>query len=168
MTDVLRLLDRVLIGLSAAIAITALTLAFSVGTIQIVSRFILHVPTPWSDSALRVALVWSVFAAVPPAIRNGALLRVNLLDRKLTGTPYHEPLRWFVAGCSVVVLLTMLIAGTGIAQKFSFQKLPGLNMSMKIAYAAIPFAGLFGLFATAAAYFWPVENADDIDESIAE
>jgi len=137
--------DRFVTGLSLTAASLALLAAFCIGAMQVLSRFVLEIPTTWSESALRVALIWCVFAAMPVAIRRGALLSVDFLDRKTRNTRYEVYLRGLVAFCTAALLLVLVIAGYRITSRLAFQSIPGLGISVAWAYAVIPGAALLSL-----------------------
>ncbi len=157
-------LDNWATRLSLSLASLALLIAFSIGLIQILSRFLLHIPTTWSESALRVALIWCVFAAMPVAIRRGALLSVDFLDRKVRNTRYEIHLRVLVGALTGILLLVFVVSGHQIASRFAFQTIPGLGISVAWAYAVIPGAALLSLVSLAASIRRPERPDVDIQQ----
>ena len=156
--------DHWVTRLSLSLASLALLAAFSIGAIQILSRFLLHIPTTWSESALRVALIWCVFAAMPVAIRRGALLSVDYLDRKVRKTRYEIYLRLLVGSLTAILLLVLVVAGYQITRRFAFQTIPGLGISVAYAYAVIPGAALLSLVSLMASIRRPERPDVDIQQ----
>jgi TRAP-type C4-dicarboxylate transport system permease small subunit len=156
--------DRLISGLSLGLASLALFAALAIGVVQISSRFVFHTPVQWSESALRVALVWCIFAALPIVVRRGALLSVDFLDRQAQGTRWQPVLRAFAVLCTAVVLLVLIFAGYGIADRMAFQTIPGLGISVAYAYAIIPASALVALVALGLAVLKPVRPEIDIQQ----
>ena len=155
---VLRAVDRGIVLTSLVVASFALTAALAVGSFQVLARFVLHVPAPWSEAALRIALVWSIFAALPLAVRRGALLSVDLLDRTLAGTRWQLWIRVAVACGTAAVLVVLVLGGYALAVRLAFQTLPGLGMSVAYAYAAIPVGSALAIPSLVAALLMPANT----------
>jgi TRAP-type C4-dicarboxylate transport system permease small subunit len=142
-------LDRALLLLAAAAAVLALMVAVAAGAWQVTTRFLLSQPSAWSEALVRTALVWMVLLGVALALRQGALVSIDIAERY--GPP---PLRAAVAAASLAATLAFMGVlfwfGWGMAERVRFQQMAGLEVSIAWGYAAIPVgaaAAMLGAFA---------------------
>jgi len=137
--------ERFLTELALRCAGLMLLLAASLGMYQVLARFVLHQPAPWSEVSIRLLLVWTVFLAIPAAFRAGAMVSVDLLRRKVSSSlrPYLEGV---IALASVVLLAYIAWYGWNFAQRGKVQTIIGLEfISMFWAYVALPVGCVFAI-----------------------
>ncbi len=72
-------LDRVLYGVTAALLAVTLTLAF----LQVVTRYVFHLSTPWSEELARLCFVWAVFLGAALGVRRNLHTRVDFVSQRL-------------------------------------------------------------------------------------
>lgn len=137
-------LDRVLLRLAAVLAVAALAVAVAAGAWQVATRFVLAQPSAWSEALVRTSLVWMVLLGVALALREGALVSIDLAARY--GPP---PLRRAVAAATLAAALSFMGIlfwfGWGMAERVRFQQLAGLEVSIAWGYAAIPIGAAFAM-----------------------
>ncbi|MDW8399595.1 MAG: TRAP transporter small permease [Acetobacteraceae bacterium] len=137
-------LDRWLLLLAAAGAVAALAVAVGAGAWQVATRFVLAQPSVWSEALVRTALIWMVLLGVALALREGALVSIDLAERY--GPP---PLRRAVEAASLVAALAFMGVlfwfGWSMAERVRFQQMAGLEVSIAFGYAAIPVGAAFAL-----------------------
>jgi C4-dicarboxylate transporter, DctQ subunit len=89
------------------------------------------------------------------ALRNGALLSVDLLYRTLARTPHLAWLRALITLSTLLFLVIVVVHGYDIVHRVRFQTLAGLEISISWAYAAIPVGAAFGILAVVANFLDP-------------
>jgi len=106
---------------------------------QIVWRYILELPLPWSDEAIRYLLVWVTLLAIARAFRNDEHLRLGALFEKCA-----KPIRSFLWLLFNLLTLSfqslLMIYGIPNAILGNFTNSPGLDISLFVPYLSIPVA----------------------------
>jgi TRAP-type C4-dicarboxylate transport system permease small subunit len=83
---ILLAIDR---GLVSVLRILIVVLAASLLTlmlIQVIFRYFLHIPSPWSEDLARLALVWCTFLAASLGIRNLEHPQIDILTKHFPKT----------------------------------------------------------------------------------
>jgi TRAP-type C4-dicarboxylate transport system permease small subunit len=152
-------LNRIVVALSCL----GLVVAAVTGFIQVVSRFILHLPTAWSEPVIQLSLIWMVYLGLAAGARSGGLIAVSFLYERTRG-PFRQVMRLAIA-LSVLALFGVLIwFGWTMVYLVRNQTVAGLGISASWAYAAIPLGAGFAALAVIAHYFAP--PARDVEEVI--
>jgi len=133
-------LDRAISG------VLALLMAGSVLNVlwQIVSRYALGDPSPWTDELARYLLMWFGILGSAAALGRNAHLAVDLLPGKLPG-PFLACLDIAVDFLVGAFSAAVLIFGGSQLVKMSFdlgQYSPAMGLPMGAVYAVIPIAGV--------------------------
>jgi TRAP-type C4-dicarboxylate transport system permease small subunit len=106
---------------------------------QIVWRYILEWPLPWSDEAVRYLLVWVTLLAIARAFRNDEHLRLGVLFSRCA-----KPIRSFLWVLFNLLALSfqslLIIYGIPNAILGNFTHSPGLDISLFIPYLSVPVA----------------------------
>lgn len=115
--------------------------------LQVISRYILPVPFPWTEELSRLTFVWFAFLGATMTLVNNGHLGVDYLFRKC-----NEKTKWVFEIITWVVIiafsLLMLYSGISIVQIVAKQKTAIFRISLAYSYLAIPAAGfLFTLYA---------------------
>lgn len=137
-----------------AVASGLLVAAATIGLYQILARFVFEQPSRWSTVLAQTCIIWMVFLGLASALRQGALLSVDLALR-LSPAPLRKALALLIALCCLVLLVIMVWHGTQMAWRVRYQTLAGLDISIAWAYAAIPVGASFGLVAMVARWLDP-------------
>jgi TRAP-type C4-dicarboxylate transport system permease small subunit len=123
----------------------ALILGFALMAIfvmmQIIWRYILLIPLPWSEEAARYLLVWISLLAAALAFRDDSHIRLDVFVSRLPAGAQ----RWVHALLQIATLgfvAMVLCYGIPQAKLGKFTNSPGLNISMFAAYASIPVSAL--------------------------
>lgn len=107
--------------------------------IQIVWRYILEWPLPWSDEAIRYLLVWVTLLAIARAFRNDEHLRLGVLFSRCA-----KPIRSFLWVLYNLLTLSfqalLIIYGIPNAILGNFTHSPGLDISLFLPYLSVPVA----------------------------
>jgi TRAP-type C4-dicarboxylate transport system permease small subunit len=143
-------LDRVTTQAALAAACFALAVAVSAGAWQVFTRFLLEAPSPWSEALVRQALVWMVMLGIAGAVRQGALVAIDITRELLKGRAR------LVLDIVIFVSITLLFGvlfwfGWEMANRVRFQSIAGLEISIAWGYAAIPVGSVFAVIGALAA-----------------
>lgn len=144
MTAALLALDRVATRVALALACAALVVAVGAGAWQVVTRFVLGQPSIWSEALVRVALIWMVLLGLSGAIRQGALVSIDVAHRLSSGA-FRTALEVLSLGSVALLMGVLFWFGWGMAQRVQFQEMAGLEVSIAWGYAAIPVGALFAI-----------------------
>jgi len=155
-------IDRLTTRLSWNAATLMLAIAVACGIFQVLARFLLNAPSDWTEVVTRFALIWMVYLGISVALRQGAMVSVDLLHRTLPKA-WRRRLDVVIAACVLTLLGIMAYWGAQIAWRIRFQSIAGLEISMSWAYLAIPIGAAFAAIAVLAQFFDPqnheLENA---------
>tara|TARA_R110001583_G_scaffold6499_6_gene32898 strand:+ start:14103 stop:14591 length:489 start_codon:yes stop_codon:yes gene_type:complete len=125
---------------TAILLLTAVFLTFY----QVLTRFILNDPAPWSELLARGIIIWAVFMGLPYAIRHGELISIDIIKSIF---PKHIYLiKTFVQLVTLIVLLVLCYFGTEATIRVNHQAVALLNFSMSWLYVAIPLGSGLAVF----------------------
>ncbi|MHB1161829.1 MAG: TRAP transporter small permease [Chloroflexota bacterium] len=132
----LRLLDRTLKYLLVA-AVAALTISVF---LQVLVRFVLRVPLPWTEEASRIAFVYCVFIGATLGVREKAHINVDVLVAVLP--PGARFALKMVTNLLVAALLCAMIwLGADFVLQTGVQMTPVLQIPFRYLYVVIPASG---------------------------
>ena len=130
---------------SMLVACFMLTLAASLGMLQIFTRFVLEMPIEWTEVIIRFSLIWMVFMGIPMAFRQGAMVSVDVLYR-WSGPRMKKVLDTAVAGAALLLVGVIIWWGWDYANRGKVQSMIGLeDVSMFWAYMALPVGAVFSV-----------------------
>lgn len=131
-----------------------LAAAAAIGFYQVLTRFVLSEPATWSETAVRVLLIWMAYLGLCGAIRVGALISVDALYRVCRGRA-RRALQALITAATLVLLVLLVWFGIALAYRVRFQILAGLEIPVTWAYAAVPAGAAISVLAVLAHYFDP-------------
>lgn len=140
MKSVVALLDRAL----AALLVLLMTAMVAVVTWQVVSRYALGSPSPWTEEVARYLLIWIGMLGTAYAFRTRAHIGLDLLPRRLTGIAARR-LHRVTLGIVIVFAATVLLFGGGSLVLLTWelrQVSAALGLPIAIVYSVIPLAGV--------------------------
>jgi len=154
--------ERAVTRVSVFAACGFLAAAACVGFYQVLARFLLAEPVTWSETFVRVTLIWMSYLGLCAAMRKGALVSVDVLYAMCKGRT-RRALQAAIAASTLALLVILVWYGAILTQRVQFQILAGLEISVSWAYAAIPVGAAVSILAVLAHYFDPkreeLENA---------
>lgn len=128
---------RLLLALAKASVIVISVVMISVTLAQVVFRYVVAAPLPWSEELARYCFVWIVFLGGAIGLSRGIHLGVDLIVNMLP-----EPMR---RGLDIVTnaliagfAATLIYASYPVLNMNMFQRSPALGVQMTYIYAAIP------------------------------
>jgi len=160
--DLLLKVESAVTGASVFAACCLLAAAAAVGFYQVLTRFVLSEPATWSETAVRVLLIWMAYLGLCGAMRVGALVSVDVLYRACRGR-MRRALQAAITASTLGLLCILVWYGTALAWRVRFQTLAGLEVPVTWAYAAIPVGAAVSILAVLAHFLDPkreeLENA---------
>jgi len=107
--------------------------------LEILFRYVFHLPLFWTEEFARYCLVWSSLLGATIAFKRGEHIAVTFfLDRF---PPRSRRVLVLAARVSVAVLLVVILwGGIHLVMVTSRQLSPALRISMAVPYAALPIA----------------------------
>lgn len=117
-------------------------------TWQVLSRYLLEDPSPWTEELARFLLVWIGTLGASYALRQHAHLGLELLPEKLDGRAARA-LRYFTLLIVAVFAATVMVAGGGNLVALTWelrQHSAVLGMPIAWVYSVIPLTGMLMLF----------------------
>lgn len=129
--------DRFLTLAALAAASVFLGLAVVAGFWQVATRFVLSNPASWSETLVRVSLIWMVMLGLAGTLRQGALVSIDIAERLAKGA-VRAVIRVLILVSNLSLLVVLCWFGAKISILVGGQTLAGLEVSIAWAYAAIP------------------------------
>lgn len=102
--------EQVASALATWASILFLVVAVSLATYQVTTRFVIGVPSTWSEVITRSAMIWSVFLGIAPTFRYGSMIAMEVVQRRLP-SPYGLYLYLLSCGLSILFFLHSVLAG---------------------------------------------------------
>jgi TRAP-type C4-dicarboxylate transport system permease small subunit len=147
-------IDRYATGLSLHAACALLAIISVLGMWQVVSRFVFEQPSTWTEESMRRLLIWMVMLGTVAALRQGALVSVDLMLRLSRGR-WRQTVRWVITLFNLSFLSVVLYFGVQLITRVRFQTFSSMDLSMSWAYGALPAGALLGLLAVVANHLDP-------------
>ena len=137
------------LGAGRGVIVAAFTVMISITFLQVVFRYVLSAPLPWSEEAARYCFVWIVFLGAALGLERGVHLGVDLLVNRMPGR--LRRLTALVCDLLIAVFAVIMIyASLPVLQLNSLQHSPALGVQMSWIYLAIPVSMVLILLVTAA------------------
>ncbi|MEI2417731.1 TRAP transporter small permease [Orrella sp. JC864] len=147
--SVLRLLDRGLFRGVSILAQLLLVAAVAAGFFQVLARFVLQSPADWTEVLTRALLIWTVMLGISLALREGAMIAVDVL-RSVLRARGQRVLELLVALVCAGFLGFLAWIGGQMTWRVRFQNVPSLDIPISWIYVAIPIGAALGAIAVLA------------------
>jgi len=134
---------------------------FLVVLAQVIFRYILEHPLPWSEELARYLMIWTACLAAADAYAKGAHVGVTLV----TGAVKPEIRRWMFLGVhlSVAVLMGVVcFQGTKLALLLGDQRSPAMGLPMSWAYLAVPVGAAVTVLHALRLFFEQLHSSDAV------
>lgn len=158
-------LDRATTALAGLAASLALAIAVAAGFWQVVSRFLLQSPATWSEALVRLSLIWMVFLGLSVALRQGALVSIDIAHRYSSGR-VRRMVEICTLASNLILMATLLWFGIQMTQRVWFQEMAGLDISISWGYAAIPVGCVFAAIGTIAHFLDINRRNEELESAI--
>lgn len=140
-----------------ALASGLLAFIACLGMWQVVARFVFSQPSTWTEESMRRLLIWMVMLGMVVAVRKGALVSVDLMERLSRGA-WRRIVRGVITTVHLVFFMVVVWYGFDLVWRVRFQTFASMELSMGWAYAALPVGSLLAIVATIAHHFDPQNN----------
>lgn len=114
---------------------------FGLAFFQIISRYLLKIPTPWTEEAARYLMIWMALLASGLAFQKGDHFNFDIITSRLKQR-YRKPLILFTNFLTLPFLGCLIFWGISQAKLGFFTLSPGLQITMFIPYLALPVSSL--------------------------
>jgi len=129
------------------VIILAFAIMIAITFLQVVFRYLLAAPLPWSEEAARYCFVWIVFLGAALGLQRGVHLGVDLVVNRLPARMQ----RAISILCDILIAgfaLSIIYASGPVLQLNAFQHSPALGIQMSWIYLAIPASMVLMLLVT--------------------
>jgi TRAP-type C4-dicarboxylate transport system permease small subunit len=122
--------------LALVLFLSAMTVAVF---LEILFRYVFHLPLFWTEEFARYCLVWSSLLGASIALKRGEHIAVTLFLNRFPPPPRRVMM--VVAEISVAVILAVILwGGISLVMVTSRQLSPALRITMALPYSALPIA----------------------------
>ena len=108
---------------------------------QVVTRFVLHNPSKYTEELLRYMLIWLTMMGVPYAYSQDRHLSINFLTKNFQ--PKSELYTKLVIEVIVMILsvFIMIVGGIMVTMNAAGQISPAMQIPMQVYYVCVPISG---------------------------
>lgn len=148
--------------LEMAILATAVLIMFVVICCQVLFRYVLHQPSPWTEELARYLFIWVSMIGAAYGVYTQAHFGFELLVKKMSPRMQHLG-HYFILLSMGVLVYVLVVYGLRMVHVVSFQMTPALQLPMRYVYYSLPVSGLlmaFHLFHHALIACRPQQRAD--------
>ena len=109
---------------------------------QVITRFVLHNPSKYTEELLRYMLIWLTMMGVPYAYGKDSHLSINILVKKFQ--PKNEKILKIVIDILILTLSVsvMIVGGIMATSNAAGQLSPAMQIPMQIYYVCVPISGI--------------------------
>ncbi|TQR07487.1 TRAP transporter small permease [Psychrobacillus soli] len=108
---------------------------------QVFSRFVVGSSLSWSEELSRFLMIFMIMIGASIALRHNELIAIEILLEKVENLS-KKVVVITIHIISIVFFVILIKYGYSMAQSFSNQLAPGLGLSMKYIYLALPLGGI--------------------------
>jgi TRAP-type C4-dicarboxylate transport system permease small subunit len=130
--------DRIVISVAATFS------AIYLGAIavQVFYRYVLEIPSPWTEEMARYLFIWSAFLAAAVSVGRNDQFSIPLLLERLAPGP-RRALHVFVDLLQLTFAVIMVRYGSMMASRMMMARAPVLPLPQGLVYMVIPIAGAY-------------------------
>ena len=164
-------LERHFVQANRGLLILLLTAMVVVTFVNVVMRYTGESSFLWGEEVGRHLMIWLAFVGGGLALRSGAHIGVDSLERSLPPRAARA-VRAAIALILLVLFVALMIEGIDYAWRTRFQASAALQISMAWVYAGMPIGCLLmlvhlGLIARRYVFGVPIEHEDGVDRELA-
>lgn len=128
--------DKMNKGIFFAIAVFLASLAVIL-FVQVFLRYVLHSPLIWSEEVAKYLSIWVVFLGMAVAMRRMSLIAVEVIIQSVPEKARYA-MRMLVLVLVGIFMAYLVYIGTVITLEASEQQFASMEVSMAVAYTAMP------------------------------
>lgn len=135
--EIIAIASHLLEVVGMAIASAILTFMVAVLFLQVLFRYVLKAPLPWTEEAARFALIWYAMLTAAIAVRGGQQFVFRWATLRLSDT-LRLWLTQMVNLGTIVFLWVLFLTSLSYLPLVANQTAPGTHVNMQVAYLALP------------------------------
>ena len=130
-------LNRVILSVEKWVLTVMLVIMVFMGMAQIISRFVIERPIPWTEAMLTYMFVWTCFLGAAYAVATNAHFSVELFVDRL---PPKLRMGFEIGGQVLIIAFSLLVIQKGmmIVESNADQQMAAMPFSMSWPYLALP------------------------------
>lgn len=128
-----------------AILATAVLIMFVVICCQVLFRYVLHQPSPWTEELARYLFIWVSMVGAAYGVNTQAHFGFELLVKKMSPRMQRAG-HYFIQLCMGLLVAVLVVYGLRMVKVVSFQVTPALQLPMRYVYYSLPVSGLLMAF----------------------
>jgi TRAP-type C4-dicarboxylate transport system permease small subunit len=128
-----------------AMLATAVLIMFVVICCQVLFRYVLHQPSPWTEELARYLFIWVSMIGAAYGVNMQAHFGFDLLVKKMSPRMQRAG-HYLIQCCMMMLVFVLVVYGLRMVRVVSFQVTPALQMPMRYVYYSLPVAGLLMAF----------------------
>ena len=128
--------DKMNKGIFFAIAVFLASLAVIL-FVQVFLRYVLHSPLIWSEEVAKYLSIWVVFLGMAVAMRRMSLIAVEVIIQSVPEKARYA-MKMLVLVLVGIFMAYLVYIGTVITLEASEQQFASMEVSMAVAYTAMP------------------------------
>jgi TRAP-type transport system small permease protein len=121
------------------------TVMFVVVFGQVIFRYVLNEPSPWTEELARYLFIWIALIGAAYGVKGRSHFGFELIVRKMP----HSLQRFehlYVHACMGVLVFVLTFYGMRMLRVVSFQMTPALQIPMRYVYLSLPVSGFLMSF----------------------
>ena len=167
----LSVLERRFVHANRAVLMVLLAAMVAVTFVNVVMRYAGESSFLWGEEVGRHLMIWLAFVGSGLALRSGAHIGVDSLERSLPAR-VARVVRAAIALILLVLFVALMVEGIDYAWRTRFQASAALQVSMAWVYAGMPIGCLLmlahlGFIARRYVLGAPIEHEDGVDRELA-
>jgi len=124
---------------------TAVLIMFVVICCQVLFRYVLHQPSPWTEELARYLFIWVSMVGAAYGVNTQAHFGFELLVKKMSSRMQRAG-HYFIQLCMGLLVVVLVVYGLRMVKVVSFQLTPALQLPMRYVYYSLPVSGLLMAF----------------------
>ena len=141
MTRHLQALNRVLVALETYAAGGLVITVAVVVLLQVLMRYLVAQPNPWSEEVSRFAFIWVSLLGASLAVEHRAHFGFDQVTKKLAPRA-QRAVETFAGGVVLVFALVLIATGIALMDLTMGERSAALNLPIALVYAAVPVSGV--------------------------
>lgn len=138
-------LNQILAYIEMGIFAVLTTAMFLVVFSQVIFRYVLNQPSPWTEELSRYLFIWISLLGAAFGVMKQSHFGFDLIVKKLS--PSHQRVEAiFVYLCMGILIFVLTFYGLKMYNIVAFQITPGLQIPMRYVYLSLPVSGFLMSF----------------------
>jgi TRAP-type C4-dicarboxylate transport system permease small subunit len=133
------------------------TVMFLVVFGQVIFRYVLNEPSPWTEELARYLFIWIALIGAAYGVKGRSHFGFELIVRKMPRSLQRFE-RLYVHACMGILVFVLTFYGMRMLRVVSFQMTPALQIPMRYVYLSLPVSGFLMSFHLICNFFWAGEK----------